>query len=95
MEFLNIEFISALGEVSFPLAFLIISYLALRTLAPIFKSSFDRQEDLFERIAHTQDQIAETLRGQTILLHTLEQRVTRIENKISSNTRSTDKENAR
>jgi hypothetical protein len=91
MEFLDIEFIAALGEVSFPLAFLIISYLALRTLAPIFKNSFDRQEDLFERIADTQDQISETLRGQAIMLHTLEQRVTRIENRLGSNTRSTDK----
>jgi hypothetical protein len=58
---------------------------------PIFKNSFDRQEDLFERIAHTQDRIAETLRGQAILLHTLEQRVTRIENRLGSNTRNTDK----
>jgi hypothetical protein len=91
MEFIDIEFISALGEVSFPLAFLIISYLALSKLMPIFKNSFDRQEDLFERIAHTQDRIAETLRGQAILLHTLEQRVTRIENRLGSNTRNTDK----
>jgi hypothetical protein len=91
MEFVDIEFIAALGEISFPLAFLIISYLALSKLVPILKNSFDRQEDLFERIAHTQDRISETLRGQAILLHTLEQRVTRIENRLGSNTRNTDK----
>jgi hypothetical protein len=91
MELLTPELISILSEAGFPFAFMIVSLLALGKVTPILKNSFDRQEDLFERIADTQDQISETLRGQAIMLHTLEQRVTRIENRLGSNTRSTDK----
>jgi hypothetical protein len=91
MELINAELISILSEAGFPFAFMIVSLLALGKVTPILKNSFDRQEDLFERIADTQDQIAETLNSQRVLLHTLEQRVTRIENRLGSNTRRDDK----
>jgi hypothetical protein len=91
MELINAELISLLSEAGVIFAFMVISLLALGKVTPILKNSFDRQEDLFERIADTQDQIAETLRGQAIMLNTLEQRVTRIENRLGSKTRSDDK----
>lgn len=90
MDMVTIETIQAIADMGFPLAFLFVSYLALRAVVPILQSSEERVVALTKQIADTQEQIAETLRGQAIVLNVLEQRLSRIERSVG-NTRSSDK----
>lgn len=79
---MDIAFIEALNNIGFPLAFLVVSLGALKIIAPIIKNFLDTMELLFNRLVDIQDEQKELLRLQSVLIHTIEQRITRIEREV-------------
>lgn len=71
--------LEALGALSFPLAFLVITYAALRAVVPIIKEVLEANERVLHRISVTQDNQNQLLREQAKMLADIDARLTAIE----------------
>jgi hypothetical protein len=76
---MDIAIIESLSNVGFPLAFLIITYGALKVISPIVKNFLDTYESLLKTLVDIQNEQKDILRAQHILIHTIEQRLNYIE----------------